>query len=431
MTVAYGKLPFEEQLRFFRNKLNIPTESYADIYGAEHDHAFVVAGANRLDLLADFRTAVDKAIADGTTLEEFRRDFDAIVAKYGWEYNGGRDWRSRIIYDTNLHSSYQAGRYEQQREASRYRPYWEYKHREGQRHPRPEHEAWDGLVLHCDDPWWQTHYPINAYGCKCTVFAHNARSLAKRGLKVGTAPPTEYEERVIGKNSANPRVVQVPQGLDPGFDHIPGASRSNTQFLFDKATTVPPLMASNAVQDALDNPDVRELIRREVVQMVDGVFAEMASADPVKKTKGIKKSVGVILPDVLKALQKEKNYLPPTSVITLQDADILHSIRTTKDRPIPQEAWRDIVDMLASPRAVLLDDTTDPPALLYYCEHGPHKNKIVLKLEGRGKARSPLTGKSTALRINHIRTATLLDTDEKIISLRNGYKILYGDVPQP
>ena len=205
MTVAYGKLPFEEQLRFFRNKLNIPTESYADIYGAEHDHAFVVAGANRLDLLADFRTAVDKAIADGTTLEEFRRDFDAIVAKYGWEYNGGRDWRSRIIYDTNLHSSYQAGRYEQQREASRYRPYWEYKHREGQRHPRPEHEAWDGLVLHCDDPWWQTHYPINAYGCKCTVFAHNARSLAKRGLKVGTAPPLEYEDRVIGKNSAKDR----------------------------------------------------------------------------------------------------------------------------------------------------------------------------------------------------------------------------------
>lgn len=86
MTVAYGKLPFDEQLRFFRNKLNIPTESYADIYGAEHDHAFVVAGANRLDLLADFRTAVDKAIADGTTLEEFRRDFDAIVAKYGWDY---------------------------------------------------------------------------------------------------------------------------------------------------------------------------------------------------------------------------------------------------------------------------------------------------------------------------------------------------------
>ena len=111
MSLAHTQLPFAEQINYFRRKLDLPTESYADIYGAEHDHAFVVAGANRLDMVADFRKAVDKAIADGTTLEEFRRDFDDIVAKYGWQYHGGRDWRSKIIYDTNLHASYQAGRY--------------------------------------------------------------------------------------------------------------------------------------------------------------------------------------------------------------------------------------------------------------------------------------------------------------------------------
>ncbi|MFV9492170.1 hypothetical protein ACNUI5_09110 [Pseudomonas aeruginosa] len=56
---------------------------------------------------------MEKAIADGTTLEEFRRDFDRIVAKYGWSYRGGRNWRSRVIYETNMRGSYMAGRLEQ------------------------------------------------------------------------------------------------------------------------------------------------------------------------------------------------------------------------------------------------------------------------------------------------------------------------------
>ena len=107
------RLPFAEQIKFFANKLNLPTDNYLDLEGEEHDYAFVVAGANRNDVLSDFRQAIDKAIIDGTTLDAFRRDFDDIVAKFGWDYNGGRSWRSRIIYDTNLYSSYNAGRYEQ------------------------------------------------------------------------------------------------------------------------------------------------------------------------------------------------------------------------------------------------------------------------------------------------------------------------------
>ena len=63
---------------------NVLTEGWTDVLASEHDHAFMVAGANRMDLLLDLRAAVDKAIATGTGLEEFRADFDAIVAKHGW-----------------------------------------------------------------------------------------------------------------------------------------------------------------------------------------------------------------------------------------------------------------------------------------------------------------------------------------------------------
>jgi len=220
---AYGSLPFAEQVAFFRRKLNLPTDGWTDIYTREHDQAFVVAGANRDAIVSDFRAAVEKAIVDGGSIERFRRDFDRIVATHGWDYNGGRNWRSRIIYDTNLSTSYAAGRYEQLQNA----PYWEYEHQDWVENPRPEHVAWNGLVLKKDDPWWQTHYPPNGWMCHCTVRGLWPGDLARMG-KAGpdTAPPVNLVERTIGQRSINgPRTVRVPEGIDPGFEYAPGASR--------------------------------------------------------------------------------------------------------------------------------------------------------------------------------------------------------------
>lgn len=161
----YGSLPFAEALAFFRAKLNLPTQHWDDLLGAAHDRAFVVAGAMHADLLADLRAAVDRAIADGTTFESFRKDFERIVAERGWtgwtgeNTKGGQAWRARTIYDTNLFTSYSAGRHRQMKEVADRRPYWRYRHSPASVVPRPEHLAWDGVILRHDDPWWSTHYP--------------------------------------------------------------------------------------------------------------------------------------------------------------------------------------------------------------------------------------------------------------------------------
>ncbi|MCP4527359.1 MAG: hypothetical protein GY833_15805, partial [Aestuariibacter sp.] len=107
---AYGKLPFEEAIEFFRKKLNISTRHWNDIWKEAHNKAFMIAGAQKADLLMDFRTAVEKAVTDGATLYQFQKDFDAIVKNHGWDYHGSRNWRSRIIYETNVRQAYNAGR---------------------------------------------------------------------------------------------------------------------------------------------------------------------------------------------------------------------------------------------------------------------------------------------------------------------------------
>lgn len=229
MAISATSLPFAEQIEFFRRKLNLPTQHWTDIYSKEHDWAFVVAGANRNDLVADFRTAIEKVIADGGTLEDFRKDFDNIVTKHGWSYNGGRNWRSRVIYETNLNSSYMAGRYQQMQAVSARRPFWRYVH-SGSENPRHDHLSWNNLVLRHDDPWWQTHYPPCGWGCDCRVQALNERDIKRLGLTIGTAPEDEWETLEIGKRSPmGPRTVRVPKGVDPGFEHVPGVARMRSE----------------------------------------------------------------------------------------------------------------------------------------------------------------------------------------------------------
>ncbi len=221
----YGSLPFAEQIEFFRDKVNLPTRAWTDLWEGMHSRAFVVAGAMKDDLLADLRAAVDKAIADGATLQEFRRDFDAIVERRGWSYKGGRNWRTRVIYETNLRQSYSAGREAQMAdpELRKRRPYGLYRHG-GSQDPRPEHLAWDGLVLPLDDPWWDTHTPQNGWGCKCRKRMISAADAERMGLAVSQAPKIEWEEKAVGVRGPSPRTVRVPKGIDPGFAYNPGTA---------------------------------------------------------------------------------------------------------------------------------------------------------------------------------------------------------------
>jgi len=222
MPAKYGSLPFREAIDHYRSKVRLPTQSWTDLWEGQHARAFVVAGAMKDDLLADIQASIGSALEQGTTLQQFRKEFDQIVARHGWPYNGGRNWRTRVIFETNLRTAYQAGRYKQQQAIAHRRPYWRYKHNDAVEHPRPQHVAWDGMVLRHDDPFWSTHYPPNGWGCGCRVETLAERDMKRLGTTIDQAPPIEWEEKTVGIRGPNPRVVKVPKGIDPGWGYNVG-----------------------------------------------------------------------------------------------------------------------------------------------------------------------------------------------------------------
>ncbi|MCI9864889.1 hypothetical protein RHIZ_02900 [Rhizobium skierniewicense] len=214
------KLPFQEAIDFLQQKVNLPTRRSDDLRHGAHVRAFSVAGVTRDDMLSDFRSAIERAQTEGTGFAEFKKDFDTIVERYGWKYfshgkaEGERSaWRARIIFNTNMRTSYMAGRWKQltDPDVMRYRPYLEYVH-SGSQHPRKLHLSWNGLILRADDPAWRYMFPPNGWGCFCDVESLSQRQLGARG-RSGPDPSPDLKPY----DDVDPRTGQ-PETRYPGID---------------------------------------------------------------------------------------------------------------------------------------------------------------------------------------------------------------------
>lgn len=234
-------LPPEEAIKFFRKKGLATSFSWKDVWAQEHELAFTVAKMADVDLLTDVRQAVDDAIAGGQTLAEFKKALTPRLMKAGWwgqqemtdPLTGrtelvqlGSARRLETIFQTNLGQAYAAGEWGQIQEAANDAPYLMYDAVDDNR-TRPQHRAWDGITLLVTDTWWDTHRPLNGYKCRCgtvQLSADDLRAMGKSGPD--QAPPVQRREWV---NKRTGEVMQIPLGIDPGFDYNPGAKSGERQ----------------------------------------------------------------------------------------------------------------------------------------------------------------------------------------------------------
>lgn len=253
---------FRNQSDYFRQKLAIPTERWDDIMKEQHDHAFVVAGAMKADLLNDFKKTLQQVLDDGKSINWFRQNFDDIVQKQGWKGWKGSDsdsgyaWRTNLIYSQNLRSSHAAGRFEQMTDPDvlEQRPYWRYVHR-SVLFPREEHQKWHNLILPADDPFWDEHYPPQGFGCDCIVESCSKRDLAKYGKAKPDRSPVI--KRYTYTNPETGESHSIPEGVSPGFNYAPGRSATilALQAQMQKIASLDNAIASKNV-DKLVNSDV-------------------------------------------------------------------------------------------------------------------------------------------------------------------------------
>ena len=228
--IKYGSKPFADSIELLRKKLNLPTNNWRDIQKNAHDVAFVVAGARKSAIIASFAKSIYEVISEGRTLADFRKDFDNIVATNGWNYKGSRNWRSNVIYQTNVNTAYAAGRESQFNDPDFKSavPYLKYVHSNAE-NARPIHKSWDQMILTRDDLFWQTHTPPNGFGCGCTKVGVSQEALDASGQKVTPSNKIKNNDLVEKIDKTTGEVLKLPKGIDLGWDYRPGDAWLNSQ----------------------------------------------------------------------------------------------------------------------------------------------------------------------------------------------------------
>jgi hypothetical protein len=243
--------PPADVLDYFRAKKLSPAFSWLDVWGQEHAHAFTVAKAVDVDVLAAFRGTIDDAITRGLGYDEWVRELEPKLSSLGWwgrrtvedERTGARKLvdfssprRLQNIFWSNMRAARAAGQWERAQASKDVLPYFLYVETTAA-DPRQEHLQWVGTILPIDHPWWDTHMPPNGWGCQCAV-RQIGRAEAKRLGGVSADPivdTTTFENRRTGER------VEVPIGIDPGWHTNPGKSRSVglARVLADKIGRIP------------------------------------------------------------------------------------------------------------------------------------------------------------------------------------------------
>ncbi len=258
-------LPPDEAVAYFKAKGHAlaPSFHWLDIWQQEHAAQFTVAKSAGFDILGDVHAAVLDALANGTTFDDFKRKLIPTLQDKGWwgrapapdPKNPGKAPTSQLgsprrlqtIFDVNLRMSYAAGKWAQAERTRGTHPYVEYSAVMDDR-TRPDHRAWNGTVVHLDDPWLDHHTPPCGWNCRCTLRQMSADEAGKR--KVG-APASKT---TLFHNSRTGEVVEVPEGIDPGFGYNPGKTATGlhaARVAASKWVSAPPPLAAAASAESV------------------------------------------------------------------------------------------------------------------------------------------------------------------------------------
>ncbi len=165
---------FLEALKFAESrKIVLPNEFYSmDL--KTRQLATTVSFVSSIEQVETVIKAVNKAIADGSTFNDFKK----LVAENEIVLS---DAYLKNVFRTNIQTAYSAGRWEQQQRNKDKRPYLMYSAIDDSR-VRPTHLALNRIIRHIDDPFWLLYYPPWAFFCRCTVIALTEAQAKKHGI---------------------------------------------------------------------------------------------------------------------------------------------------------------------------------------------------------------------------------------------------------
>lgn len=186
----------KDAIEYFRSKVAVTGNEWADLISQNHDWAFKLAGVADIDVIEQVYSALDTAIASGTGFDEFKESIGEQLENAWGGTVSNPGWRIETIFRTNVQTSYQAGHRKQAYEQKGDRPY-------GMLDVVEDDATSDicadlddqigGQAISLDDPIWNTAWPPNHYNCRSSVITMTEEEAIAQGL-LDEPPEVEVDD---------------------------------------------------------------------------------------------------------------------------------------------------------------------------------------------------------------------------------------------
>jgi hypothetical protein len=339
-----------EAIEFLSRKENINTDRWDDLKWGEFSHAFTVAHSVDGDVSDKIHGLINKAMANGESFGTFRKGMLEMMGKEGWYGGAGHtkdekayiNWRLRVIYDTNMKTAFEAGRYRQQTRHADMRPIWEYVSKLVGKNRRQEHIALHGKAFPHDDPIWNEIYPPNGWGCECTVITKSVSGAERDGIEV-----------LHSDSEGNPPPMQNPDGTPMDWNKFspnewkynPGQEALAPDF--DKYKNIPKEM-----RDEMKAKYHRDMSR---ASLTEGEFTALMGRYNEKDYYPLKVllQVGNLELSRFAAMQKEGI---TDSKIIASDKDLHHGTADkNKDQAVPANLYKTVYQAISKPDRIYFE----------------------------------------------------------------------------
>ncbi|EJP76221.1 MULTISPECIES: phage head morphogenesis protein [Campylobacter] len=382
MTLDFFSEP-SDIIEYIRQKRPEIHFDYDEIMHYAHHRTFTVAKITQLDLLSDIQESLAYAQKKGLGFEEWKESIMPTLVKKGWLgnikvknpktgeekeiYVGSR--RLKNIYNTNMRVARAVSNYKDAMNSdAKYLRYVAVL--DGR--TRASHRALHGLILPKDHKFWDTHYPPNAWNCRCTARAYTKEELESRGWQVSTNipnidPDPDWKYNV-GKS-----------------DHLDDVFADKVKNLKNKEVSKEFYENAKAFLDELEHKRNLYIWQRSLDEAIDELLIKKNLKSPIEVFQ-----IGVLSEFIAKEAKEILKFDVENNFIMGNKSGILH-IRAERKGKYGQDLSADelkrIVDVLDNGKTPVSVDKTNRNIIFWFEDLNDKKkiNKIVVDLNYRLK----------------------------------------------
>jgi len=239
--------PFQEAIDDFAARGVVSRDVFDKMASEAKARAFTVAGTASQSIRDAIKEELQKSMADGADLRDFRKRLKGRMEVRGWLKPGpggkpgsaggsaatvptqtGTPWHVETIFRNGTMASYARGRQKQmlQPNVLKRLPFWEIVTIRDSRR-RTTHGKAHGKVLSVYDPFWQTvGTPPWGHNCRCRVITRSRKRAEAKGITDGSSIVGLPDPGFTGQTISPPGIPE-PAPIEPTPEEVPAVIEPN------------------------------------------------------------------------------------------------------------------------------------------------------------------------------------------------------------